>query len=569
MPPGRWSRYAQLTGVLISAVIVLCAYLRPSNSMSAGATVAPSRGGAEPLPAMTPGERTIRGQVLDALERPVAYAIVTAKPDAGGRAAGTVTDSDGRYRLVTAPGRYTIEAEKMPWAAGGYGQVTASDLPAVVAVDGAPDRDGLQIRLANGAVVSGTVVDAAGTPVVGASVQLLERGFSNTRPVVSTVRLQSSMRSDDKGRFRLFGVAPGSYIVAAVPPEGYSAVLPGAHLGYRRTFIPGVSSMDRAEPVLVSADRETTIAIRLVRDPVLRLRGRVTTNDERVAPTGMARLLKVEGGEATAVAGASLASDGSFLMEAAASPGVYTVGVLTGLPNEPGQRRERELGRAEITWRGDGELAVHVKTAPGAVVRGRVTTKGQVDARALRVFVLPTSAADSWIVSPSVALGPGGAFEVRGVFAPSHLLVASERDADVVQRTSRNGRDFSLATAGVNPGTPVDGVEIEVSRASAGLAGVVGLSGACGPHPVVVAFAEDKDRWADPRGRFIKTARAGSDGHYRIDGLAPGAYRVATLRSIPRHAVTDPARLSKLQRRATKVVLGDKVVAMDLPMSCS
>ncbi len=115
---------------------------------------------------------------------------------------GTGTDGDGYYRIEgLAPGKVSIEATHENWAR------VVKDLEAK------PGVNTVDLQFQGGQDVSGRVMDAAGAPVAGASVQLATPGryFGG-----------SDAATGADGGFRFEGVGDGDYEVLAAK-RGYAA----------------------------------------------------------------------------------------------------------------------------------------------------------------------------------------------------------------------------------------------------------------------------------------------------------------------------------------------------------
>lgn len=160
------------------------------------------------------------------------------------------------------------------------------------------------------AAIEGTVTDEMGVPLVNAQVQATRYG------IVQGVRRATTMATvgtDDRGRYRLFGLGPGEYVVSAAPQlfqlatveraaigqasyeraisaalagrpasqaTGLSIVLPtvpdDAVRGYAPTYYPSSTSVVSAAKVAVEAGTERSgvdITFRPVR--TVRVRGMV------------------------------------------------------------------------------------------------------------------------------------------------------------------------------------------------------------------------------------------------------------------------------------------------------
>ncbi len=166
--------------------------------------------------AATPqGRSVIRGVVMSADEtpRPIRRAVVTLGGTVpNGRS--VVTGDDGAFEFAGLPaGQFTVTATKAASLPAAFGAMRPGrqGTPIVLA-----DGQVMSIRLtmSRGAVVSGTLRDADGQPVAGAGVAVVdahsvggfERAFSSAGFVTT----------DDRGLYRVFGLAPSEYVIVAV-----------------------------------------------------------------------------------------------------------------------------------------------------------------------------------------------------------------------------------------------------------------------------------------------------------------------------------------------------------------
>jgi hypothetical protein len=163
------------------------------------------------------------------------------------------TDADGRYEFVgLAPGHCYLTASRRGYVEAFGGRQVTVAAAAVARVDVALERAG---------VISGRVVDEFGEPLSRVMVAALRRGRA---------RLEGPFQNrdtDDESRFRLFDLAPGSYVVRAEPMQGRRAPAGGQpNLAYGPAFAPGVSDAASAQVVELGGSREAGgIEIRLVR----------------------------------------------------------------------------------------------------------------------------------------------------------------------------------------------------------------------------------------------------------------------------------------------------------------
>ncbi|MCX6623471.1 MAG: carboxypeptidase-like regulatory domain-containing protein [Acidobacteria bacterium] len=142
------------------------------------------------------------------------------------RGAEGITDEDGRFHLKAGfQGRCRIDVRLPGYANGVLFAPIEGDLSVV-------------LRLIKTGAVTGRVTTQSGTPVPGAAIVLLRRlpGTSMLQPVTTTGGTPTATQTDGQGAYRLFGLAPGSYAVAAraggpvpaaTPPPRFLAITAG------------------------------------------------------------------------------------------------------------------------------------------------------------------------------------------------------------------------------------------------------------------------------------------------------------------------------------------------------
>jgi protocatechuate 3,4-dioxygenase beta subunit len=132
---------------------------------------------------------------------------------AGGAPRQVLTDSDGRFVFYNLPkGNYVLRTTSpATYLAGGYGQNRPSGpvQPITLATDDTKIGD-LTIRIWKTAVISGTVTDEIGEPVVGISVSAFRRTAANGQ---SATPQWNSAQTDDRGAYRFAGLGPYDYVI--------------------------------------------------------------------------------------------------------------------------------------------------------------------------------------------------------------------------------------------------------------------------------------------------------------------------------------------------------------------
>src|SRR4029079_14593284 len=149
---------------------------------------------------------------------PVRHARVTCgRPDVTGHT--TISDDRGRFVFSGLPaGPYTVAAARGGWISTNYG-ATRPMRPgtAIPLADGG--RASIVLRMPRGAAITGVVLDHNNQPASGAQVRALHYSMTNgEKRLVSDVEAAT----DDRGVYRIFGLAAGDYLVNATSREASS-----------------------------------------------------------------------------------------------------------------------------------------------------------------------------------------------------------------------------------------------------------------------------------------------------------------------------------------------------------
>jgi hypothetical protein len=158
-------------------------------------------------------------------------------------------DDEGNFSIGgLEPGLYGLSAA-MP------GYVSESDMTTGRAADIYRPGDVATVRLVKGGVVTGSVTDSLGQPLVASSVRAYRVRDLDGRATDALNNLAGEGRTDDRGVYRIYGLRPGIYVVAA---SGSAPAFLGsaAALGDVPTFFPS-STRDTAAEVTVRAAQDT------------------------------------------------------------------------------------------------------------------------------------------------------------------------------------------------------------------------------------------------------------------------------------------------------------------------
>jgi hypothetical protein len=163
-----------------------------------------------------PPAGAIAGTVVDAATgRAVDGAVVHLAPETGAsslQAPLQMTDAKGRFLFAALPrGSYVLRASKSGYSEGAYGRDADHGVNLrPITVDGNQPFLNATIAIARPSSISGVVRDEAGEPMVNVFVRALRVVLTAGVERVAAGRVTST---DDRGAYRLAGLAPGRYIV--------------------------------------------------------------------------------------------------------------------------------------------------------------------------------------------------------------------------------------------------------------------------------------------------------------------------------------------------------------------
>jgi hypothetical protein len=196
---------------------------------------------------------SITGRVVAESGEPLAQVTVFLSSRNGSASSQRTATTDDEGSFVFAdlpPGIYNV-ITSLP----GYYSETAAQGEAAPA--GLRPGDSATIKLTKGGIITGTVTDLNGTPIVALPVRayhvrVLES--DSTPAVLSLSPLGYQTQTDDRGIYRIFGLMPGIYVVAT----GGAGIGPfSPYEGDAPTFYPS-STRDTAAEVAVRAGQEAS-----------------------------------------------------------------------------------------------------------------------------------------------------------------------------------------------------------------------------------------------------------------------------------------------------------------------
>ena len=197
----------------IGQVLAAIGILLPS--LGCGQLAAQGRGGV--------GRFTLSGTVVDGSNQPIAGVEVGLQ--GGGREAAIdphISDAQGRFAFGgLAAGEYSLWAEGSSFGTVPYAETLDPFNGSEIRVSG--DKSVI-FRLLRRGAIEGVVRDEFGDPMMRVNVTLQRPLWHDGRP---TVRSWGQKSTDDRGRYRLGNLAPGTYIVCTGGSQSSAAPLTG------------------------------------------------------------------------------------------------------------------------------------------------------------------------------------------------------------------------------------------------------------------------------------------------------------------------------------------------------
>jgi hypothetical protein len=294
----------------------------------------------------------------------------------------TASNELGWFRFDrVAPGAYFAEVARPRVLKVRFGQRSVGDAGTAIVVRAGSAVNGIDFVLSSGAAVSGTVSDEYGEPVEGARIRILQmRRVGDRLAALPPVSGPHWGTSDDRGRYRVFGLIPGRYLVVA---DGESSPVGDARntTGYAPIFYPNATNVAFALPVTVDQTDVSEIDIAFRSEPLARISGTiVSSSGQPLRGSVMLGASQRSGAILLEPRMALPTANGTYVFENV-PPGDYVVQAsVPGTPTADGGWTT-EFVRAYVTVTGGEPMEVPLRTSPGARVRGRITVDAQPSRR--------------------------------------------------------------------------------------------------------------------------------------------------------------------------------------------
>lgn len=489
-----------------------------------------------------------------------------------GRQRTVETRADGRYEFSgLAPGSYSVQAA--PGAtAGAY-------LPRVFGGD--ESARGTQIELAEGQRVQADVALRRGGVIVGRVLD--DSGEPLARVWVQPSRLTAGefqnrgggFQTDDLGRFRLYGLLPGEYVVSA-EARSFGPPVESVSEGFVTTFFPSALNEREASKVRVAPGLEFgEVEIRMVRTRTFRITGTVVNSRGEPVARPQVMLVRQTG------RGLSFGSSAGFDSSAPASPGRFAMrDVIPGdyrLVVRPAGtsagdhvvKPRAEYAVVPLTVTADIDDIV-VMTHSGVSVGGQLVFAEGVPPKPLSIVRIGGEPADRMGVidsAPPVAVDEALQFTLTDLFGPQLVRVMNLMPPFALKAVMLGATDITDTPTEFKP---EHRLQVVVTARSSSVEGTVtDDAGRPGANAFVVALPEDKRSWRANSQRLRMTA-ASPDGKFVMPGLVDGRYYLVALPADSFHFSnsTPSDAFAALAREGTLIAIGeDETRTVDLRLA--
>lgn len=515
---------------------------------------------AQTPPPRTPatGTAVIRGRIVAAdTGKPLRRArIGVASLDAGGPPRTANTNVDGRYEVNDLPaGRYTIAASRSGYLQLRYGQRRPLEAARPLQVADGQTVERIDFALPRTGLIAGRVTDEVGDPIAGVLVFALRPEYWQGRRQL--VPGGPAAQTDDTGRYRIVGLAPGDYVVRAMTRETWSETRSGVKstMLFAATYFPGTANPKDAQGVTVGLGQQVNgYDFRMVPHRAVTVSGIALDSHGRPAQNVLLGqdVAGPNGGIIGSAGAVVKGADGAFTIRDV-PPGEYTLKAAGA----------DEIGTLPLVV-GDADIDnVSLVTSPGWSLTGSVTTEtGQAPriprGRFRLAMIAPTQASMQLQGQPVYrqTIEDDGTFTISGIAGAARLR-ATLPEGWMLKTVLYDGRDVADLRLEGKGGETLSRVQVIVTDRITTIAGqLTGSRGVAITDATILVFDGDAEKWAD-ESRFVRAVRPDFQGKYEIKGLPAGDYLAVALDYVLDGLWNDPQYLASIRRYGEKLTLRD------------
>lgn len=559
-----------------------------------GAAISPASGGQPavmpppPPPTPTADLATIQGQVVNALSgTPLTKAhIIINRVNRGGpmpmgsrNSYSATTDASGNFTVTgIEPGTYRLNADRTGFLSGQYNARRPGASGTPLDLGRAQRMSNVVLKLTPHGVISGKITDEDGDPLEGVQVQAMRYVYNQGK---KQLQQNGGGSTNDLGQYRISGIMPGKYFLAATYRGGRGMMMDMVNLqngappsdapqeDYVTTFYAGATDPSAAAPIdLNPGDQVEGIDLRMARTHTVHIRGRVIDNVDPAPPppaggrgvdgvTGnflngqvvvnqgpnMRVQIRLQPRNSLASLGIMMANsavkaDGTFDFMSV-PPGQY---YLVAMSNQANSRH----GVAQPIDVGNNSLeGITIAINPGIAVIGHVHYDGDPPdpLPSLRVNLVPQDRTVGVPPPQPVKVEADGSFRFEDV-NPDHYDVNINVPPGLYLKSVRAGNTDAMVS-GLDLSNGAGALDILLGTNPPQVSGSVVDPNTQQPAPsaTVVLIPQEKER--QNASTFYITTNTDQYGNFTFSRVTPGQYRVYAWEDVQYGQWFDPDFMKK------------------------
>jgi uncharacterized surface anchored protein len=504
---------------LLTALVLLCAAFpspaqEQSNSSNTG---------------------SIRGTVIDTkTSQPLNGAAVSLHglQSAGAwNSATTAADGSFTFRGLAA-GRYQLSATHTGYLDSSRGQRRAAEQGngVMITISAGQEIDDVVVRLTPTGVISGRIINEREEAMPGVYVQTMKASYRSGSREFSDAR---SGFTDDRGEFRVWGLAPGRYYIRVTNPRR-SERGPSPTEVYVPVFYPSVVDPVQAQSVELHPGEELNgINFTLGPSHTVRVRGRILTSN--TAPAKGAQVTLSQSGNSSYSLDAETDAAGKFDIPSV-PVGSY---VMVAELSEGSESTHPLMGRSTVQVGDTNFDAGDIVVFPGATVSGRVAVEGdrKVNLKGTSASLVPVGSS-AGAQTAGAPLQADGSFTFHDVAEGNYRLVLPSTPAGYYVQAG-NGANAADTGVLVSHGHAA-AVEVVLAFGAGRIQGVAYKdkdNRKAAPSATVVLIPDAKRRGDS---QYYRAAKADQSGAFLLGNVPPGDYSLFAWEDVDKDAYMDP-----------------------------
>lgn len=502
--------------------------------------------------------KTLRGSVSGRVtikDKPAAGVTIGLRPTMNifpnDKSFRALTDQEGIYRISNVPaGTYDIMVVA-PAYVNPEVAVGARGKSVIVAED--ENVENINFSLVRGGVITGKITDSDGRPLVQQNVYVFRAADFQQQPM-RPVFPTGTVQTDDRGIYRVFGLAAGRYKIASGRGDDTtSGTYEPSRVVYKQVFHPDTTDQTKATIIEVREGGETANVDITLGAPIqtFSVSGRVIDAEKSLPVPNVRFFLQRRSGERYEFSDLSAVSNvqGDFVAEGL-QPGKY------GIMMFGNQNSDLRIETTTFDIIDSDVTGLTVRMIKGSSISGVIVLEPE-DRKAfarlldlqIRAYVTaPPGTAASYGASVFSPIGPDGSFRLPGL-SPGHVsfwLMAPFNSAAskgfAILRTEHNGVVMPRGIE-IKEGDQLTGVRVVITYGTATIQGTVKLENGVLPEGGRM-FARLTKPGTPPA--QIATSPVDARNQFLLEGVPPGVYEVTVLVMSPnnRNQITAKREIS-------------------------